>query len=87
MTDEEIRAALLEARGSMVPLSVPDHVVVLRDRVAGDPDEIDRWVCDHGGRIHTEPGYESQQLGGGPWGRRRKPPSRWYVVPASALEL
>jgi hypothetical protein len=84
MTDDEIRAALLVARG-FAPFSMVDHVVVSRDRVVGDLREIDEWVRVRG-RIHTEPGYQSQQIGGGGQ-RRRKPPSLWYVVPVSELSL
>jgi hypothetical protein len=88
MTDEEIRAALLDARVGFRPFSVSDHVVVSRDRVARDLEEIDRWVRDHGGSIKTEPGYESQALGAGRWEQGPStPPSLWYVVPASALGL
>jgi len=87
MTDDEIRDALLSARG-FAPYPVIDHIVVLRERVTGDLDEIDRWVQEHGGHINTEPGSESSALTGGLWQRPPSTePSRWYVVPGPAVGL
>ena len=48
MTDDEIRGAILKAQG-FKPFSVSNHVVVDRDRVAGDRDEVDRWVIETAG--------------------------------------
>jgi hypothetical protein len=89
MTDDEIRTALLDARGGFAPLTVRDHVVVGRHRVkADDLDEVDRWVRRNGGDIRTQPGYESQSLGAGRWHRGPSTePSDWYVIPAAALGL
>jgi hypothetical protein len=88
MTDDEIRAALLNARGAPAPFSIDGHVVISRERVAADADEIDRWVVEQSGWIETVPGYESQALGGGMWQRGPSTkPSRWYVVPAPAVGL
>ncbi len=88
MTDNEIRQALLDARG-FAPYSVPDHLVVLRDHVqAADIGAVDRWVAANGGHIDTQPGYQSPALGTSTWQRGPStPPSDWYVVPAQALGL
>jgi hypothetical protein len=67
---------------------VVDHVVVPRHRVAGDLAQIDAWVIEHGGRIDTLPGQQSQTLTGGRWQRpHSEPPSQWHVVPGTALDL
>ncbi|MFP5363127.1 MAG: hypothetical protein ACLGI5_10405 [Thermoleophilia bacterium] len=87
MTDDEIRAALLAARG-FAPRSEPNHVIVARSRVEGDLSEIDAWVRTHGGRMETQPGYESQAMGQGRWQRGpTTEPSHWYVIPAAALGI
>jgi hypothetical protein len=88
MTDDEIRTGPLNGRGAPAPFSVSGAVGVLRDRVQGDVDEVDRWVGEYGGRIEVVAGKESQSLGRGRWQRPPSAPSsQWYVVPAAALGI
>ena len=89
MTDDEIRSALLAARGGFAPVTKDHHLVLSRDRVAAENrDEVDRWVQAVNGEIHTEPGYESRPLGTARWQHGPSTaPSQWYIVPAAVLGL